>query len=135
MIGALELIERHPNEARVEVLRHGRTLDDLGTKRLPWMDAVAIFSTTSPGHPLYDAMFPDSAQWDHHAMLLAAILDSLNIQIWQGGKRRRADFPRPIPRPGVEDKHERKFGGKPVEIEDMQAFLERKRAGATPAAE
>src|SRR5690606_40071311 len=83
---------------------------------------------------LYDAMFPDSAQWDHHAMLLAAIIDSLNIQVWQGGNRRRADFPRPIPRPGVEDKHERKFGGKPVEIEDMQKFLERKRAGGTTAA-
>lgn len=134
MIGALNLIERHPDEARVACLRYGKSIDDLGSRRFPWMDCVAIFSTAAPGEPLYDALFPDSAGWDHHAMLLAAMLDALNVRLWQEGKRRRSDFPRPTPRPGVEDKSERTFGGKPVEIEDMQAILDRKRAGATPAA-
>jgi|SRR5690606_7735214 len=133
MIGALSLLERHPNEVRVACLRYGKSVEDMGTKRFPWMDAVAVLSTVAPGDPLYDVEHPSAAGWDHHAMLLAALLDVLNVLAWQGGDRKRSDFPRPTPRPGVENTHERKFGGTPIEMDDMQAFLDRKRAG-TPAA-
>lgn len=134
MIGAFDLIERHPDEARVACLKYGRSVDDVGTEKFPWMDAAAIFAAASPGEPLYDTMFPKSAGWDLATNLQASMLDALNILIWQGGKRRRADFPRPIPRPGVDDSHERKFGGEPVEMDDMKVFLEKKRRGEPVAA-
>lgn len=129
MIGALQILERHPAEARVQCLKYGKSVDDVGSKKFPWMDMVAIFETVRPGDPLFDAASPDEAGWDQRNMLLAAAVDALNVLIWQGGKRRRGDFPRQIPRPGVTSKDEKRFGDKPIEIEDMKAHLDRKRAG------
>lgn len=134
MIGAFDIIERHPDAARVECLRFGKSVDDVGTPAFSWMDAAAIFAAASPGTPLYDQMFPKSAGWDSTNMLLAAVLDALNIIVWQGGKRKKSDFPRPIPRPGVENNTERKFGGTPIEMDEMAAFLDRKRRGVPAAA-
>lgn len=119
---------------RATCLLHGRSLDHAGTDLFPWADLVAILATVRPGDILYSAMYPEHDMWDHKSMLLADIADSLRVIVWQGGKRRKADFPRPIPRPGVEDKHERRFGGTAVEIDEMQAFLDRKRAGLPTAA-
>ena len=92
------------------------------------MDLVEILTAVRPGDVLFDAEFPYEAGWDHHAMLLAMIADGLHVLAWQGGKRRRADFPKQIPRPGVEKKDTKVFG-QVMEFDDAVAFLDRKRAG------
>lgn len=101
----------------------------MGTNEFPWMDFVAVCATVRPGDPLFDAEFPEAAGWDKHAMLLATIADGIHVLAWQNGKRRRSEFPKQIPRPGVEEKSTRVFGGRTIEYDDAQAFLDRKRAG------
>lgn len=97
------------------------------------MDLVAILTAVRPGDVLFDAEFPDEAGWDHHAMLLAMIADGLHVLAWQGGKRRRADFPKQIPRPGVEKKDTKVFG-QVMEFDSAVEFLRRKREGTPKSA-
>lgn len=117
---------------RVLCLKYGRSLDDAGTDRLPWMDLAAMITAADPGDPIFDAEVPGSAGWTKTNMLLADIADALHVLMWQGGRRRRADFPRPIPRPGFEEKNVKTFGDT-MEFDDAVEFLDRKRAGR-PAA-
>lgn len=91
-----------------------------------------MIAAVEPGDPLFDAEAPEVAGWNRTTMLLADIADTLHILVWQGGRRRRADFPKPIPRPGFEEKNVKTFGDS-MEFDDAVAFLDRKRAGK-PAA-
>lgn len=97
------------------------------------MDLVAILSAARPGDLLYDLENPEEQGWGLSEHLLAGIADALHILVWQGGERKRSTFPKPIPRPGVVDTDKRTFGDKPIEIEDMQERLDRRRAGQTAA--
>lgn len=112
----------------MECLKYGRSLDEVGPA-FPWTDLIAILESIDEESPLYAAEHPDEAGWTAQNMLLADLVDATRVLIWQGGKRRKADYPKPIPRPGVATKDTKKFGNNPIEVEDMQAFLDRKRAG------
>lgn len=61
-------------------------------------------------------------RWSISDHLLAAIYDQLSAANWQrsadGQKNRRR--PKPIPRPGVEDKDKKKFGTTVVSLEEAK---------------
>ena len=89
----------------------GLRLRDLGTERLSWGDLRVIVQQSPPGSALFRAMNPDDWQWTFEAQLIAEAADQLRVANWQrsGGKKR--DYPKPIPRPGVEP-DSKTFGGK-----------------------
>lgn len=51
---------------------------------------------------LFRAMNPEDHEWSLPTLLLAEAVDDLRIGNWQRGSGKRADYPKPIPRPGVE---------------------------------
>jgi hypothetical protein len=63
---------------------------------------------------------------------LAVIADAVQIGNWQrtGKKRNR---PQPIPRPGQDDRHRKKFGTASRTIDEAQAFFTRINRAAEPA--
>ena len=89
-------------------------------------------------------MPPDSATvrelgegWDMHAHLLAAVIDKLAEANWQrttdGSKGHH--HPKPIPRPGVEDKKTQKVGNGSMSLKEAKAWLDRRRGRIQPDAE
>lgn len=50
------------------------------------------------------------------------MIDALNILVWQHGQRRRADYPKPYPRPGVKP-DTTTYGKKPIPIDEMADWL------------
>lgn len=128
MIGALNLIADHESAVRVECLRYGRSIDDIGPT-FTWADVIAICEHTVPGTPLHRAVNPDDGMWDHQSMLLADIVDAVRVLAWQNAGGKKKDRPQPIPRPGVVEKQTKQFGSQQMEITDMQEWLARKRRG------
>lgn len=47
-------------------------------------------------------MNPREHEWTLEAMLLAEVADATNVGNWQRGSGKKRDYPKPIPRPGVE---------------------------------
>lgn len=71
-----------------------------------------IIEQAPPGQTaLSRAMSPQDFPWTLEAQLLAEAADQLRVANWQrsGGKKR--DYPKPIPRPGVEP-DSTTYGGK-----------------------
>lgn len=99
------------------------SLDAFGCPEHPTTDLIAILENADENSPLFAAIYPDEAGWGRANMLLAAITDNLRVLVWQGGDRKRRNFPQPIPRPGVSEKEKRVFGNNPIEQDDMDAFL------------
>lgn len=118
---------------RVECLRYGKSLDDVGSPDFDWADAIAILSTAAPGSPLHDVLYPEAAGWTNENMLLADAVDALHVLAWQGAGGKKANKPKPIPRPGVGTDQKRKIGGKPIDIDEMKAILDARRRGRTAA--
>lgn len=67
-------------------------------------------------------MNPDDWQWTLDNLLLAEIADGVNVGNWQrsGGKKR--DYPKPIPRPGVEPA-EQQYGKGAIPYDEMAEWL------------
>jgi hypothetical protein len=65
-----------------------------------WLPSTSAFGRSVHG---------EAATWDTTDYLLAVIADAVQIGNWQrtGKKRNR---PQPIPRPGQDDRHRKKFG-------------------------
>lgn len=63
--------------------------------------------------------------WDITNQLLAAVADQLAIANWQRAGGKKADRPKPIPRPGIEKP--KQYGGKAVSMEEMAERLARRR--------
>lgn len=67
-------------------------------------------------------MNPDAADWGLPESLLAEVADALRVANWQRGQGKRADYPKPIPRPGV--KAEAKtYGRDALPIDQMAEWL------------
>lgn len=64
----------------------------------------------------------NDAHWSLTDHLLAVIADGINAQIWQLGSGKKADYPKPIPRPGV-SAGERL--GSSVPLADIDAIIEK----------
>lgn len=67
-------------------------------------------------------MNPDAVPWTLDRLLLAEAVDALNVANWQRGSAKRSDFPKPIPRPGVEPESQT-FGKGAIPYDEMAAWL------------
>jgi len=69
-------------------------------------------------------MPPDPDKWTRVEQLLAFAVDVLRVLAWQqtkdGSKGRNK--PRPIPRPGVEDKATAQYGRDPIPADDFASW-------------
>jgi len=126
------VIDEHESAARVECLKYGRSVDDIGPA-FSWADFIAIAEQSRPGDPLYMSMHPDDGAWNHESMLLASAVDALHILAWQNAGGKKKDKPKPIPRPGVADKNTERVGGKTsVPLDKLRAWLDRRNGPRKP---
>ena len=97
----LILLAEHPDAVAYEVMSAGMRLRDLGSDTLTWSDLATLLYYPRERGPLYRAILGDRADWDHHAQLLATIIDMLAGANWQRAGGKEQDRPEPYPRPGV----------------------------------
>lgn len=62
------------------------------------------------------------ASWGLTELLLAEAVDALRIANWQRGSGKRSEYPKPLPRPGVEPES-LTYGSKPVPIDELDEWL------------
>ena len=76
----------------------------LGTEQLTWRDLLVIVAMQPRDSAMVRVQDPENHAWGLAEHLLAEIADMLHVRVWQSGKARKADQPKPIPRPGVDNK-------------------------------
>jgi hypothetical protein len=108
-----------------DLIDKGLRLRWVGSDVLTWYELYAVLVNLGFGSALHRLQHGEDAKWDNlDRMLLADIVDGLNVGNWQrSNPRSKRDYPKPIPRPGVVDQDTEKFGGKPVSLEEMDALL------------
>lgn len=74
------------------------------------------------GSALFRAMNPEDHEWTTDALLLAEVADAVRVANWQRGSGKRADYPKPIPRPGVES-DSTTYGKGAIPIDAMAEWL------------
>lgn len=103
-------------------MRLGLRLRNLGTPDFSWGDLLVIIRQGGPDTALYRAM-NDDWQWTLDNLLLAEAADQLAVANWQRGGGKQRDYPKPIPRPGVEP-DSKTYGGKgAIPIDEMAEWL------------
>lgn len=109
MMQLVELIREHPRALNHDLLRIGHRLRDLYRPgaRLTLGDLLDFVAYADPSMAIYRALNKDY-EWDLTNQLLAFMIDHQQGQAWaEGGKR--GPRPKPIPRPGVTEKDEKKY--------------------------
>ena len=106
-----------------DLLTVGLHLTDLGTPALTWRDLI-VFLRQAPRTSAYTrAREPERASWGVTDYLLATIADALAVANWQRasqGRRAPGPRPKPIPRPGAEEKQV--FGRGAIRISDFNEW-------------
>lgn len=123
IFGLLDLLDEHEEAIDYDLLTLGLDLNDLGTERLSWRRLRAVLRHLPHTSATSQALHGDAVVWTSTDHLLAAAVDALNIANWQrtGKKQNR---PKPIPRPGVEDKTRRTFGtARKMTLDEAHAFF------------
>ena len=109
MIQLVVLAREHPRALNYDLMKVGhrlRDLDDPGA-RLTMGDLLDLASYADPSMAIYRVLNPDW-EWDLTNQLLAYLIDHEQMVAWlEGGKK--GPRPKPIPRPGVSDKREKKY--------------------------
>ena len=67
-------------------------------------------------------MNPEEWEWGLAEQLLAQVADMVTVANWQRGAGKKRDYPKPIPRPGVES-GDKTYGKKPLPIDAMKKWL------------
>lgn len=110
----------------------GRSLRDLGTPALPWIDLLVIVRRLPPSSALgrevtaQEQEEPGDELWDLHAHLLATALDVLNVISWRLSRGRRSDYPEPVRRPGARPL---RTGHRAMSLAEARDFADRRRRG------
>jgi hypothetical protein len=104
-------------------------LRDLGTHKLTWRDLFVIVKQSPKDSALIRAIAGEQYEWFTTNQLLALVADALHVANWQRAEGKRSEYPKPIPRPGVEVP--RHHGREAVSMEEMRGRLERKRQMAS----
>ena len=112
--GLLDLIDHGRNGRALEadLIKLGLRSRWVGEEWFTWRDLQVIVSESGRNSALFRAMHPKLYSWDDTALLLASAVDALNWLVWsktKDGKKNR-NHPKPIPRPGVEEKAKRTKG-------------------------
>lgn len=100
----------------------GLRLRDLGSERLSWGDLWTVVSFAPPDSALSRARNPEEGEWALETLLLAEAVDTLRVANWQRGGAKKKDFPKPIPRPGIEPDAVT-YGREAVPIDRMADWL------------
>lgn len=132
LISLAWLIREHREAVELELIRHGERLRWMGSGRLSWRDVWVICTSAPPKSPLAVALNPRLA-WDTTDYLLADLADSQRWLVWsktRDGQRNR-NRPKPIPRPGVREVEGRMTDVRAMSVEDMKAFLARRRVSVS----
>lgn len=76
-----------------------------------------------PDSALNRAIDPAAAEWGQAEHLLAGLFDALQVANWQRGSAKRRDFPKPLPRPGVEPEANFIGAGTGIPMDEMARRL------------
>jgi len=128
ILGLSDIVGRHGEALRADLLKAGLHLDDIGTPRLGWHELLAFVKDARTGSALAISMAGQKARWTDADYLLAAATDALNGANWQrsGG---RFGQPKKIPRPGDTSRGETQhIGSGAVTVEEFDEWLARKQA-------
>lgn len=124
--GLLKLLrdEKQREAIEYDLIALGLRLDWLGTAALSWRDLLVIVRQARPGGAIYAQLGGEAARWGLSEQLLAEIIDTARILVWQQTKDGQdgVNQPQPLPRPGVKV-DEGRIGTEARSIEDMQAWL------------
>ncbi|WP_190972638.1 hypothetical protein [Bifidobacterium tissieri] len=102
--------------------------------RLPWRALKALVEHAGPESNLVAECRPELAGWTPQAMLVAQLIDCVNMLRWENACRTiprnkpKPKQPRPIPRPGVkQDPMERHYGRDPIPLKRFDQWWDSKR--------
>jgi hypothetical protein len=115
---------------QADLLRIGRSLDDLGSEALTWYDLRALVrqlqgSTDSELAAAILGYHP----WSVEAQLLAIIADTEAMGNWQRAGKKNAPKPKPIERPWLKSKGQT-LGKNPIPVASFDAWWDAKSAKA-----
>ena len=109
MMQLVVLADEHPRALNYDLMRVGHRVRDLDDARsgLTLSDLLDLVTFADPTMAIYRVLNPDW-EWDLTNQLLAFLIDHHQMVAWaEGGKK--GPKPRPIPRPGVSEKSEKKY--------------------------
>lgn len=121
IVGLLSIVMAHRIAVEGELIRRGLRLGDVGSDRCTWSDLRAIVYTAEPGSYLAAVL---GVPWATTEYMLANVVDLLAAGNWQRGGDKSARKPRPMPRPGDDDRATQKFGADPIAPEDFEDWWE-----------
>jgi len=121
--GLLELIRQHREAIEYDLIALGLRLDWLGSERLTWRDLWVIVERQASSSALARAVDPEGSAWGQLEHLVAGMFDALQVANWQRGRARRSDFPKPLPRPGVEQEAQLVGSGGGIPMDEMARRL------------
>ena len=130
--GLLTLLTEHGEAISADLITMRRSIHDLGTPALPWVDLLAIVRHLPPTSALGRVMAAEhreedgDEQWDLHAHLLAGIWDALNALVWLNSGGKRKDRPKPIPSPG---RRPTRYGHVSMTLDQAAAYMQARRQG------
>lgn len=112
----------HREAIEYDLIALGLRLRDVGTERLSWGDLYAVLRHSPRSSALFRALHPDDHEWTLPALLLAEVADAARVANWQRGSGKKADYPKPIPRPGVVPES-LTYGKGAIPIDEMADWL------------
>jgi hypothetical protein len=122
ILGLVRLLAEYGEAVEYDLLVLGRSIDDLGTRRLTWRDLLVICAQAPSTSALARAIHGEAAAWGPLEHIAAAMLDALNGGNWQrgGGKGPK---PKPTRRPGPDRADRQHFGRDPLPVDEMAEWL------------
>lgn len=122
-MSVLATVDAFTEEIEFDLLRLGLRLRNVGTDAFTWRDLYVVIRQSGQDSALFRAINEDDHFWGLAEMLLAEIADGVAVGNWQRGNGKRRDYPKPIPRPGVEPDSTTYGGKKPLPIDEMADWL------------
>lgn len=122
LLSLLATIEEYREAVEYDLIVLGLRLRDVGTDRLSWSDVYTLLSQAPRSSALFRALYPEEHEWNLTSLLLAEVVDAVRVANWQRGSGKRADYPKPIPRPGVTPESTT-YGKGAVPIDEMAEWL------------
>lgn len=121
ILGLLDLIDKHEEALAYDCIALGLRLRNVGSEDFTWGDLLTVVRQSPRSSALFRAMNPEEAEWGLTQQLLAYQADLTAVGNWQRAQGKRKDYPKPIPRPGVEA--DKKFGKDAISMDEMAAWL------------
>lgn len=122
ILSLCRLILEHDSAVRYELLKVGRTLDDLYEGSLGWPDLLAVVRAAEAGSPLAIAIGGERARYPLRDYLLAHAVNAARQANWQRAGDKKAPMPPLIELPGMESTDSRHFGSDPLPLSEFNEW-------------